>query len=86
MIRYGREGCNHVWRYREGGWEEQCAPAICIECGAFSCGCDYFNKLPSRTSPEDYEKAKRIFFDESVRYDANVNGKWINPYVEGDIK
>lgn len=72
MIRYGREGCNHVWRYRKESWEDECIPAICVECGAFGCGCDFnHDDIP-----------KEIFFGEGQRYDANVNDKWVNPYLE----
>ena len=70
MISYGREDCVHIWRYRKNGWEEGCAPAICIECGAFACLCDM-----------DILPPKEIFFSEGRESDANINGKWVNPYV-----
>lgn len=81
MPRYGRSDCNHIWRYRIDGWEDQCAPAICISCGAFSCGCKYFDNI-NYYNKEEFEKAKNIFFNEGVRYDANINGKWENPYIK----
>jgi hypothetical protein len=71
-IQYGIKDCNHVWRYRKNGWEEECAPAICIECGAYGCLCDFdHSKLP-----------QEVFFGEGVAGDANLNGKWVNPSVE----
>jgi len=71
-IRYGRADCNHKWRYRKDGHEEECGPAICIKCGAFGCFCDVDrDKVP-----------KDIFFDEGEDGDANINGRWENPYVE----
>lgn len=71
-VRYGREGCNHKWRYRKDGHEEGCGPAVCIICGAFGCFCDVDrDKVP-----------KDIFFDEGEDGDANINGRWGNPYVE----
>ncbi|MDD5012194.1 MAG: hypothetical protein PHQ66_00905 [Candidatus Nanoarchaeia archaeon] len=71
MAHYGRKDCEHEWRYRKDGWEEGCVPAICIECGAFGCMCDIQGKKPS----------KEIFFD-GYNSDANINGKWENPYVK----
>ena len=77
MIRYGKNKCDHKWRYRKDGWEEGCIPAICLKCGAFGCVCDY----EKSTIPAG------IFFDEGERGHANINGKWINPYVKkkGDL-
>jgi hypothetical protein len=72
---YGKADCNHVWRYREDGWEEGCVPAICIECGAFGCMCDSEHKVP-----------RDIFFNEGQKSNANINGKWINPYVKREEK
>jgi hypothetical protein len=80
MIRYGSEDCNHVWRYRKDSWEEGCVPAVCVECGAFDCACVVFDNV----SRKEFEKVKRIFFDAGINYDANINGKWINPYVKKD--
>ncbi len=74
MIKYGRSDCVHVWRHRKEGWVEGCVPAICIECGAFGCQCDMKGEKPT----------KEIFFDEGQKADANINGKWENPYVKGD--
>lgn len=70
-IEYGRKDCEHVFRYRKGGWEEGCVPAICIECGAYACLCDIKEKIP-----------KDIFFNEGVSGDANINGRWDNPLVK----
>jgi hypothetical protein len=70
MIRYGIKDCNHKWRYRKDGWEEQCIPTICIECGAFGCRCDMKEEFP-----------KDIFFDEGQESNANINGKWVNSYI-----
>ncbi len=81
---YGREDCNHIWRYRKDSWEDECVPAICIVCGAFGCLCDYADL--NNYSNKEFEKIKKIFFDEGVRYDANVNGKWVNPYIEKENK
>lgn len=39
-IRYGRKNCHHEWAIRADGYEEGCAPIICIKCGAFGCLCD----------------------------------------------
>lgn len=72
MIDYGRKDCEHVWRYRKYGWVEGCVPAICIECGAFGCVCDIHGPRPP----------KEIFFGEGQNRDADINGKWVNPYVE----
>lgn len=71
MSSYGRENCDHVWRYRKNSWYEGCTPAICIECGAFGCICD----IKGGVSIE-------IFFKEGQDSDANINGKWKNPYVK----
>lgn len=71
MARYGREDCDHKWRYRLDGWEEECVPTICIECGAFGCLCDSGRDLPWE-----------VFKAEGQNGNANVNGKWINPYVD----
>lgn len=68
-IRYGRKDCSHELRYRSDGWEEECVPAICKECGAFGCGCD-------SSTPNE------LFFKDAYKSDANPNGKWINPYVQ----
>ena len=70
---YGREDCNHVWRYRKDGWEEECIPSICIKCGAFGCYCDFYNK---ENKPSD-----DVFFSEGENGNANINGEWINPYI-----
>ena len=71
-IRYGREDCEHIWRYRSDGWEEECVPAICIDCGAFGCGCDSGRaRVP-----------KEIFFEGKYTSTSNPNGKWENPYVK----
>ena len=74
MADYGRKDCNHEWRFRKGGWVEGCVPAICIECGAFGCQCDIKGEKPS----------KEIFVGEGQEKDANINGKWDNPYVKGE--
>lgn len=71
-IRYGNDDCNHKWRYRTDGYEEGCIPAICIECGAFGCQCDITDPAPS----------KKTFFDEGQPEDANINGRWKNPYIK----
>jgi len=72
MVHYGREDCEHVWRYRIDGWVEECVPTICIECGAFGCLCDLKGIKP------DADK----FFQEGYKADANPNGKWKNPDVK----
>lgn len=54
---------------RSDGWEEGCVPAICKKCGAFGCACN------SQTQ-------KDIFFSDSYTSNANINGKWENPYVQ----
>jgi hypothetical protein len=74
MARYGLENCKHVWRYRKDGYLDSsfCVPTICIECGAFGCECDIENDKPE----------KDIFFAEGQNSDANINGKWVNPYIE----
>ena len=72
MSRYGKEDCDHIWRYRKDGWEDECIPMICIECGAFACYCDLYDK----PKPE-----KNVFFGEGEKGNANINGKWVNPYV-----
>lgn len=71
MPDYGRKDCKHVWRYRKDGWVEECVPAVCIECGAFGCQCDF----------GDENIPKEVFFGEGQNGDANINGKWVNPYV-----
>lgn len=70
MSRYGIKNCNHIWRYRNDGWEDECVPAICIECGAFGCKCDMKEAVDKDT-----------FFNEGQNGNANINGKWVNPYV-----
>lgn len=72
-VRYGRKDCEHVWRHRKDGWEEECGPVVCIECGAFGCFCDIYKNEPI--------PSKEILFSEGVNGDANTNGKWVNPYV-----
>lgn len=78
MARYGNPNCDHEWRYRDEGWEDECIPAICIKCGAFGCRCDMLmhNKLVD----------KDVFFGESQKGNANINGMWINPYVNTNRK
>jgi hypothetical protein len=75
MIRYGKPDCPHTWRYRfnslENEFEDECIPVICVTCGAFGCACDV----------KEYVSNK-VFFSEAQKYDANINGKWVNPYVE----
>jgi len=71
-MRYGKKDCEHVLRHRKDGWEEGCGPTICIECGAFGCLCD----AKEKDVPHD------IFFGEGLNGDANINGKWSNPYLE----
>ena len=71
MSRYGRNNCNHVWRYRKDGWEEECIPVICVECGAFGCICDVEDRPP-----------REVFFGEAQNGDANINGNWENPCIE----
>ena len=71
MIRYGREDCEHIWVYRDFGWEEECMPVICKECGAFGCLCD------ARKDGFTFEEVNNERFVASY----NINGKWINPYV-----
>ena len=78
MNRYGRGGCEHDWVYRKGGWEEQCVPAICRECGAFGCQCD----IPDPKPPKD------SFFGNAVN-STDDNGRWVNPYIkikDGDLR
>lgn len=77
---YGRKDCKHEWRYCPDWYVEECIPAVCIKCGALGCVCDadnsrggYENRLP-----------REIFFGEQQNKDANINGRWINPYVKGD--
>jgi len=70
MIRYGRKNCKHVWRYRKDGYEEYCSPVICKECGAFGCSCDV--KPCNNTE----------LFSEEFNSNANINGKWKNPYMK----
>jgi len=73
MVYYGRNDCDHQWRYRKKGLEEGCIPAICIECGAFGCACDADAK----------DVSKEIFFENGgYKSDENINGNWENPYVE----
>ncbi|MCK9595631.1 hypothetical protein M0R19_00375 [Candidatus Pacearchaeota archaeon] len=66
-VSYGREDCNHQWRYRKYGIEEGCIPAICVDCGAFGCQCDVVN-VPKET-----------FFKKHAESDDNIN--WENPYA-----
>jgi len=75
MAQYGRKDCDHVWRERIDGFEEYCTPAVCIKCGAFGCLCDV-----GRDKKRDKEFLL-IFKVEGVRGDANINGKWKNPYI-----
>jgi len=70
-ISYGRSKCNHSWRERTDGYVEQCCPVVCIECGAFGCSCDVKTK---------HEKANLRILS-GYKGNANINGKWINPYV-----
>ncbi len=73
-VRYGIKGCRHKWRHRKDGLEEQCIAIICIKCGAFGCTCD-IKKSFSRPS------FKKRFYLEGQNGNANINGKWENPYV-----
>jgi hypothetical protein len=74
-IRYGRKDCDHILR-ASNGYEEYCSAAICIKCGAMGCFCD-----AKRTGV-----SKEVFFKEKYEIDANINGKWENPYVEAKKK
>jgi len=68
-MRYGNDDCEHEEVvYRTDGWEEGCVPAVCYDCGAFGCF-------------HDSDLEKKAFFDKGVAGNANVNGKWSNPYV-----
>lgn len=76
---YGRKDCKHEWRYCPDWYVEECVPTVCIKCGALGCVCDaddslggYENRIP-----------KEIFFGEQQKKDANINGRWVNPYVKG---
>jgi hypothetical protein len=71
VLRYGREDCKHELR-ASTGYEEYCASAICIDCGAIGCFCD----------AERAGVSKEVFFEKEYEIDANINGKWKNPYVE----
>jgi len=71
VLRYGREDCKHELR-DSNGYEEYCSSAICIECGAMGCLCD-----ARRAGVSD-----KVFFERKYKIDANINGKWENPYVE----
>jgi len=75
MIRYGKSDCPHTWRYRLSSFgnefEDECIPVICVDCGAFGCACDVKGYV-----------SNEIFFSEAQRYNANINGKWVNPYVK----
>ena len=88
MIRYGREGCEHDWVNRGDGWEEQCGAAVCLECGAFGCWCNalegYYGIL--KDDKVGFEIKKRVMVARAVDGDANTNGKWVNPYIEGGKK
>lgn len=75
MIRYGKKDCEHVWVYREEGYEEQCVAVICKECGAFGCGCD--DDVPKHTGDKWDD-----FISNGLKAEANPNGNWVNPYVE----
>jgi hypothetical protein len=71
VLRYGREDCKHQLR-ASNGFEEYCISAICIDCGAIGCLCD----------AQRAGVSKGIFFEKKYEIDANINGKWENPYVE----
>ena len=68
-IRYGRSDCNHSWRIRADGDECQCTAIICIECGAYGCGCDI------KTAHEK----QNLYVLAEYNGDANINGLWDNP-------
>ena len=74
--RYGRENCRHLWRIRTDGYEEYCAPLICVKCGAFACHC-VFNKWKTPPSFKTLHKGE-------CASNADINGEWINPYIERD--
>ena len=76
-VRYGRKGCRHVWRERIQGYEEYCWPLVCIKCGAFACGC-IFNSRKKMPTWKSLRKG-------GCKGDADVNGKWVNPYVRVQI-
>lgn len=78
ISKYGRKGCKHEWRYCKDHYTEECIPAVCIKCGALGCVCDaddsvggYENRLP-----------REVFFGEGQSKSANINGQWVNPYVQ----
>lgn len=67
---YGREDCKHEWRrITHGKREHGCWRVVCIQCGAITCLCEIDN-----TSLKVALKKK------TVLQNANLNGKWNNPY------
>jgi hypothetical protein len=78
-IEYGRGDCQHDFVYRKEGWLEGCVPAVCLECGAYGCQCDVDFSHGSRE--QTIESARRSFFERGVKGNANINGRWVNPYI-----
>jgi len=74
-IRYGETDCKHVWRLRKDGDEGECAPIICIECGAYGCACDI----------KHTEEKNNLFNLDGFDGDANINNKWSNPRTNARI-
>lgn len=89
MARYGCKNCNHYWVLRTDGYEEYCVAVVCNKCGAFGCYHDFEGDYIREHGYVgfigflEYE-SMRITFDsrEGVKGDANINGRWINPYVK----
>ena len=86
-IRYGRKNCHHEWAIRADGYEEGCAPIICIK--KMGIPASLYNRLQfSMIIPDDYkarQKEQKLFdliFSRKYNSTDNINQKWKNPYVK----
>jgi len=85
--RYGKRDCGHIWVIRKDGYEEQCAPMICELCGAFGCHCQLVSQCSIGIAYIDRDKLDMMWKyakTHPLNGNANINGRWINPYVVRD--
>ena len=71
------DNCNHFWVARKDGYEEQCAPAICLICGEYGCYCRLRDTL--KGMPPVLELRRKILFKE-----LGINGE--DHKIEKELK
>lgn len=55
---------------------------VCIKCGALGCACDMVDDCGGWEKRPSHD----VFFREAQTKDANINGQWVNPYIQKEDK